>query len=79
MSKGGEEMKIVNLCSHGSCCPVVKITDDHIEIGEEGNLCVLTSEEWETLKNKILKREMQVDSTFLDKSVYSSLTTEMCK
>ncbi|MFC1940945.1 hypothetical protein ACFLWL_00825 [Chloroflexota bacterium] len=51
-------MKIVNLCSAGSCCPVVKITDDHIEIGEEDNLCVLTSEQWETMKSKILNKEM---------------------
>jgi hypothetical protein len=56
--KGGKAVKIVTLCSSGSCCPVVKITDDHIEIGEEGNLCVLTSEEWETLKSKILNKEM---------------------
>ena len=58
ISNGGEEMKIITLCSSGSCCPVVKITDDHVEIGEEGNLCVLTTEEWETLKSKILKNEM---------------------
>lgn len=51
-------MKIVNLCSCGSCCPVVKFVDDHVEIGEEGNLCVLTAEEWETLKSKILTKEM---------------------
>ena len=58
MSNGGDEMKIVNLCSCGSCCPVVKVTDDHVEIGEEGNLCVLTSEEWETLKSKIMSKEI---------------------
>jgi len=58
MSKRGDEMKIVNLCSCGSCCPVVKITQDHVEIGEEGNLCVLTTEEWETLKSKILSKEI---------------------
>ena len=51
-------MKIVTLCSHGSCCPVVKLADDHVEIGEEGNLCTLTMSEWETLKNKILNNEM---------------------
>ncbi|MFC1971684.1 hypothetical protein ACFLV0_07190 [Chloroflexota bacterium] len=51
-------MKIVNLCSSGSCCPVVKLTDDHVEIGEEGNLCNLTMSEWETLKNKIQNNEM---------------------
>jgi len=58
MSNGGEEVKIVNLCSCGSCCPVVKVADDHVEIGEKGNLCVLTSEEWGTLKSKILSKEI---------------------
>jgi len=51
-------MKIVTLCSEGSCCPVVKVLDDRIEIGEEGNLCVLTSGEWETLKTKIKSEEV---------------------
>ena len=51
-------MKIVNLCSPGSCCPVVKIDDEHVEIGEKDNLCVLTKSEWEALKEKILEREV---------------------
>jgi hypothetical protein len=51
-------VKIVSLCREGSCCPVVKLADDHVEIGEEGNLCVLTKSEWETLKNKILNNEI---------------------
>ena len=51
-------MKIVNLCQAGSCCPVVKIADDHVEIGEKDNNCILTSVQWETLKEKILKREI---------------------
>ena len=51
-------MKIVTLCSSGSCCPVLKLADNHVEIGEEGNLCVLTNEEWESLKSKILNREI---------------------
>lgn len=50
-------MKIVTLCNQGSCCPVVKITDDRVEIGEAGNLCVLSSQEWEVLKQKILDGE----------------------
>ena len=58
MSNGGETMKFVTLCSCGSCCPVVKLANDHVEIGEEGNLCVLTSEQWETLKSKILSKEI---------------------
>jgi hypothetical protein len=35
-------MKIVALCKEGSCCPVVKITDSQVEIGEKDNTCVLT-------------------------------------
>ena len=51
-------MKIVSLCDVGSCCPVVKIADEQVEIGEKGNICVLTKEQWETLKEKILKKEL---------------------
>lgn len=50
-------MKIVELCGSGHC-PVVKIADDRVEIGEEGNLCVLSKGEWETLKAKILSKEI---------------------
>ncbi|MGD0352623.1 MAG: hypothetical protein ABSB38_03915 [Dehalococcoidia bacterium] len=51
-------MKIVTLCKEGSCCPVVKVTDTKVEIGEQGNLCTLTREQWETLKAKILGKEL---------------------
>ncbi|MDH5695984.1 MAG: hypothetical protein OEZ00_05195 [Dehalococcoidia bacterium] len=51
-------MKIVQLCREGSCCPVVKITDTRVEIGEKDNTCILTKEQWETLKEKILKKEL---------------------
>jgi hypothetical protein len=51
-------MKIVTLCKEGSCCPVVKLTDDKVEIGEKGNLCILTREQWQTLKKKILNKEL---------------------
>ena len=51
-------MKIVTLCREGSCCPVVKITDEHVEIGEKDNTCVLTKAQWETLKEKILEKEL---------------------
>ena len=50
-------MKTITLCSAGSCCPVVKIFNDKVEIGEQGNLCVLKPEEWENLKSKILNKE----------------------
>ena len=51
-------MKIIRLCREGSCCPVVKITDKQVEIGERDNICILTKEQWETLKDKILKKEL---------------------
>ncbi len=51
-------MKIVNLCKEGSYCPVVKIADERVEIGEKDNVCVLTKSEWETLKQKILNGEI---------------------
>ena len=51
-------MVIVFLCREGSCCPVVKVTDEQVEIGEDGNRCVLTLEEWETLKSKVLNKEL---------------------
>lgn len=51
-------MRIVSLCSDCRCCPVVKIEDDRVEIGEKDNICVLTKDEWEVLKEKILNREI---------------------
>jgi hypothetical protein len=51
-------MKVVTLCSSGSCCPVLKIGETQVEIGEAGNLCVLTIEQWQTLKEKIVKEEV---------------------
>ena len=51
-------MKIITLCSCGLCCPVVKRADDHVEISEEGNLCVLRLDEWDILKNKIVNKDI---------------------
>lgn len=51
-------MKIISLCSSCQACPVVKIDDDRIEIGEKDNTCVLTREQWETLKQKVLNKEI---------------------
>jgi hypothetical protein len=51
-------VKVVTLCKEGSCCPVVKITDTQVEIGEKDNTCVLTIAQWETLKEKILNKEL---------------------
>ena len=53
-----KNMKIVELCKEGSCCPVVKVTDSQVEIGEKDNTCVLTITQWEILKEKILSQEL---------------------
>ena len=50
--------KIVNLCGQCGQCPVVKLTDYHVEIGEGNNTCVLTTEQWESLRAKILSNEL---------------------
>jgi hypothetical protein len=51
-------MRIVKLCREGSCCPVVKIMDNQVEIGEDENTCVLTTEQWDILKQKVLDKEI---------------------
>ncbi len=51
-------MKIVSLCHSCAACPVVKIDEERVEIGEKDNICVLTKSEWETLKQKILDKEI---------------------
>lgn len=51
-------MKIVSLCSSDKCCPVVKIMDTEVLIGEKDNTCILTKEQWETLRAKILSEEL---------------------
>ena len=51
-------MKIVKLCREGSCCPEVTVFEDKVEIGEDANTCVLTRDEFEILKEKILSKEI---------------------
>jgi len=51
-------MRVVKLCQEGSCCPVVKVMKARVEIGEKGNTCTLTKPQWETLREKILKKEL---------------------
>ncbi len=50
-------MKVVELCGSGHC-PVIKIDDERVEIGEKDNVCVLAKSEWETLRQKILNGEI---------------------
>jgi hypothetical protein len=51
-------MKVVKLCREGSCCPAVTVFSDRVEIGEDENTCVLTSDEFQILKEKILSKEI---------------------
>ena len=51
-------MKVVKLCNSGSCCPAVRVTEKQVEIGEAENTCVLTLEQWEILREKILQKEL---------------------
>ncbi len=55
------KMKIVSLCHACEACPVVKLDGDRVEIGEKDNVCVLTRSGWETLKQKILNKEIEAE------------------
>jgi hypothetical protein len=54
-------MKVV-LCSEGSCvpqkCPVVDVQEDKVVIGEKENICTLTREQFDILKEKIKNNEI---------------------
>jgi hypothetical protein len=54
-------MKVV-LCSEGSCvpqkCPVVDVQEDKVIIGEKDNICTLTREQFDILKEKVKNNEI---------------------
>ncbi len=50
--------KVIKLCREGSCCPMVKVTEKAVTIGEGNNICTLTLEQWDILKEKVLKQEL---------------------
>ncbi|MBN2604167.1 MAG: hypothetical protein JXA91_08560 [Candidatus Thermoplasmatota archaeon] len=54
-------MRIV-LCNDGVCdppkCPVVDIQDNQVTIGEKDNVCTLTREQFDILKEKIKNNEI---------------------
>jgi len=58
LNNGRDIMKIVKLCREGTCCPAVKVFDGRVEIGEDENTCVLSADEFEILKEKILSKEI---------------------
>ena len=57
----GDSMKIV-LCNDGTCvppkCPVVDEQDTQVVIGEKDNICTLTREQFDVLKEKIKNNEL---------------------
>jgi hypothetical protein len=48
----------VYLCKEKGCCPSVEIGENEVRIGEEGNYCTLSKEEFNSLKEKIKKGEI---------------------
>ncbi len=49
---------IVYLCGEKGCCPSVEVKNDCVTIGEDNNICTLTKEEWNALKDKIKSGEL---------------------
>ena len=52
-------MRTYTLCGKTGCCPVVEVDEYSVRIGEKGNLCTLTADEWKTLKAKIKSGKIQ--------------------
>lgn len=50
--------RIVQLCEKDDCCPRVEVADDHVLIGEPGNVVRLSMREWETLRHKVLAGDL---------------------
>ena len=56
-----DNMAVV-LCNDGTCvppkCPVVDVQDTQVVIGEKDNVCTLTREQFDILKEKIKNNEL---------------------
>lgn len=52
----------VVLCTDGTCvppkCPVVDVQEDKVVIGEKENICTLTREQFDILKDKVKSGEI---------------------
>jgi len=52
----------VVLCIDGTCippkCPVVDVQENQVIIGEKNNVCILTREQFDILKEKIKNNEL---------------------
>jgi len=48
----------VYLCGEKGCCPYVEADGNEVLIGEEGNICRLTREQFNELKERIIKGDI---------------------
>ncbi len=48
----------VYLCGEKGCCPYVEVGEETVIIGEEGNMCTLSKDQFNALKEKIIKGEL---------------------
>ena len=51
-------MKIILCTTPKHSCPSVEVTDDHVIIGEDDNICTLTREQFDILKEKVKSEEI---------------------
>ncbi len=50
--------RTVTLCPECGACPEIKLYDNEVLIGEEGNMVKLKRDEWNTIVDKILSGEI---------------------
>jgi len=48
----------VYLCGEKGCCPYVEVSDSEAIIGEAGNMCRLSRDEFDSLKERIVNGEL---------------------
>jgi len=53
-----EPKERLSLCTECDMCPEVQLYDNEVLIGEEGNIVKLKVNEWNTLVEKIINREL---------------------
>lgn len=54
-----EPNRTVTLCPECGACPEIKLFDDEVLIGEEENMVRLSTDEWNSLVDKILDGELR--------------------
>jgi hypothetical protein len=53
-----EPKESITLCSECGMCPEVKLYEDHVTIGEGGNIVTLNRREWNILVEKIVNGDL---------------------